>query len=156
MHALRFHRRRLRRTVWLTTVAWCFALFSGVVNACLLTPAGAARVEAALHEVAHIATRAQPADHASLGSPGWHGGHGALPDVEHDSGTQSCLKFCDDGSTALSKTVASAVDPGVPIGAALAAWNPTLADSRSASRPWWGGPTATGPALVIRFLRLTL
>lgn len=51
MHALGFHRRRLRRTVWLTAMAWCFALFSGVVNACLLAPAGAARIEAALHEL---------------------------------------------------------------------------------------------------------
>jgi len=153
MHALRLHRRRLRRAVWLTTAAWCLALFSGVVNACLLTPAGAARIETALREVAHTITQAQPADHAF---PGGHGGHGALPDVEHGAGTQSCLKVCDDGSTALSKTAASTVDPGVPSSAAPAAWNPTLADSRSASQPWWDGPTATGSALVIRFLRLTL
>jgi len=153
MHAPRLHRRHLRRAVWLTTAAWCFALFSGVVNACLLTPAGAARIEGALHEVVHAAAQALPAGHAV---PGGHRGHGALPDVEHGAGTQSCLKFCDDGSTALSKTTASAVDPGVPMGAALAAWNPTLADSGSASQPWWIGLTATGPPLVIRFLRLTL
>jgi hypothetical protein len=153
MRALRFHRRHLRRTVWLTTVAWCFALFSGVVNACLLTPAGPARLEAALHEVAHAATQAQPADHAF---PAGHGAHDALPGAEHGAGTEGCLKFCDDGSTALSKSTVSAVDPGVAMGAAFAAWNPRLTDGRSASRQWSHGPTATGPALVIRFLRLTL
>lgn len=153
MQALRFHRSHLRRTVWLTAVAWCFALFSGVVNACLLTPAGAARLEAALHEVAHAASRAQPADHAF---PVGHGAHDALPGFEHGTGTAGCLKFCDDGSTALSKSTVSAVDPGVPMGAAFTAWIPMLADSRSASRSWWNGPTTTSPALVIRFLRLTL
>jgi hypothetical protein len=154
MHALRLHRRRLRRVVWLTTAAWCFALFSGVVNACLLTPAGAARIEEALHgEVVHAAAQALPVGYAV---PDGHSGHGALPHVEHGAGTQSCLKFCDDGSTALSKTAGSAIDPGVPIGVAIAAWNSTFADSSSASRPWWGGSAATGPPLVIRFLRLTL
>ena len=153
MQALRFHRRHLRRTVWLATVAWCFALVSGVVNACLLTPAGSARLDAALHEAAHAATQAQPADHAF---PVGHGAHDALPGAEHGAGTEGCLKFCDDGSTALSKGTVSAVDPGAPIGSAFASWNPMLAESRSASRSWWDGPTTTGPALVIRFLRLTL
>jgi hypothetical protein len=154
MHALRLHRRRLRRAVWLTTAAWCFALLSGVVNACLLTPAGASRIEAALHEVVHTATPSQLGDHHAV--PSGHGEHGTLTDAEHGTGTQSCLKFCDDGSTALSKTTAAAVDPGVPIGVAVAAWNPALAHIRAASRPWWGGSAATGPPLVIRFLRLTL
>lgn len=153
MHALRFHRRRLRRTVWLTTAAWCIALFSGVVNACLLAPAGAARIEAALHEAAHTATHAQPADHAS---PAGHGAHGAQPGAEHGAGTEGCLKFCDDVPTALSKSASSPVDPGMAMGDAVAAWNPTLADSRWASRLWWSEPAATGPELVIRFLRLTL
>ena len=153
MHALRFHRRHLRCTIWLTTVAWCLALFSSVVNACLLTPAGSARLEAALHEVAHAANHSQPEDHAF---PVGHDAHDALPGAEHGAGTEGCLKFCDDGSTALSKGTVSAVDPGVPIGSAFAAWSPMLADSCSASRPWWDRPITTGPALHIRFLRLTL
>jgi hypothetical protein len=153
MEAHRFDRRHLRRVVWLTAVAWCFALFSGVVNACMLTPAGSARLDAALHEAAHAATHAQPADHAF---PVGHGAHDALPAAEQGAGAEGCLKFCDDGSTALSKGMVSTVDPGVSKGAAFAAWSPMLADSRSASRPWWDGPTTTSPALVIRFLRLTL
>jgi hypothetical protein len=134
-------------------VAWCFALFSGVVNACLIAPAGAARIEAALHEVADTATQAQPADHAS---PAGHGAHGTLPGDEHGAGIEGCLKFCDDGSTALSKPAVSPVDTGMAMGHAVPAWNPTLANSRSASRLWWSEPAATGPELVIRFLRLTL
>lgn len=154
MHALRLHRRRLRRVVWLTTAAWCFALFAGVVNACVLTPVGPSRIEVALHEVAHTANPPQLGEHHVVS--GGHGEHGTPTGAEPGAGTISCLKFCDDGSTALSKTSAAAVDPGVSIDVAVAAWKPALADIRIASRPWWGGSTATGPPLVIRFLRLTL
>jgi hypothetical protein len=156
MHALSFHRRRLRRTVWLIMIAWLFALTSGVVNACLLVSPGAERIGVA------------PPGHSSAGTPEkssglvndigrlGHVGPDAPSEHEQGAGADSCLKFCDDGSSALSKSTSSTADPGVSIFAAVAPWCPIVSGARLASRLSLGEPTAHGPPVVIRFLRLTL
>lgn len=160
MHAFRSSTRRLRQFVWLTLLAWSFALASGVVNACLLTPPGP--ISDGSHPPAHgeAATQARPHD----GARGLHGAASDEADAigvaqhEHQQGTSgkdTCLKFCDDESSAVVKSaslgvdlIVALVDPGVrriavPVANIDSGW---LLEQ----------PRAQGPPLVIRFLRLTL
>jgi hypothetical protein len=160
MLAFRSSTRRLRQFVWLTLLAWSFAMASGVVNACLLTLPGPisdgspppAHEESATHPRHHVGPRGQ---HGATGDEA-----GAVDLARHDhqegsSGTDTCLKFCDDESSAVVKStslgvdmVAALVDPGVrrivvPLANIDSGW---LLEQ----------PRAQGPPLVIRFLRLTL
>jgi len=155
MHAVHFDRQRLRHTVWVTLVAWLFALSAGVVNACMLAPAGAVGVGV------DAASPLRTAAHAEVPNPSRvvvHGGEGGLY-PQHgpgpDSGKDSCLKFCDDESSALSKSKGSTLDPGVALLAGIARWNPIVPKTPLGTRLSLRRPPAQGPPLVIRFLRLT-
>lgn len=133
MYAIRNSTHRMQRLVWLTLLAWSFALASGIANACVLSlsarAAGASSPPAQMHAHEH--------------EPG-------------SAGQDSCLKFCDDESSALAKSTSYAAD----LGAALVdprlerrlAVPPLQADPGAPLEP----PRAQGPPLVIRFLRLTL
>jgi hypothetical protein len=133
MHALRFPRRRLQHTLWVMLVAWLFALGMGVVNACVVaTPAVDGH---------RVAAHASSVDHH---------GHGDA------TGKTSCLKFCDDESSALSKGDVSAPDLGVPLFAVLSTWPSIIPITAVGTWLALDRPIVQGPPLVIRFLRLTL
>lgn len=154
MLTLPFHRRHLRRSVWVMLLAWLLTLSAGVVNACQIQPHG-------LRAPAAVA----PRHDASAERGGYH--TRTLPDdglsQHHGSTTQAakagCLKFCDDESSTLANgKTAHAELPGLFMVAHIA-WRSaapsaaiaTIATWRSAERP-----APHGPPLVIRFLRLTI
>jgi hypothetical protein len=156
MPTLHFHRRHLRRTAWVTLVAWVLATLVGVASACQLGPnastapggvAAASDLPGArgvdLAQVLHTEHR----DHAA---PTAHEGG------TRDPAQAGCLKFCKDraSTVAKGKTVPADVPGAMP--AARIDWPSTVAAAdlvigRSAKRP-----ASQGPPLVIRFLRLTL
>jgi hypothetical protein len=147
VNAFRNSKRRLRHAVWLTLLTWSFALASGVVNACVLS----------LPERA--AEGSTPALHIEAGAhTGSSAGIGGHADDDHggSSGKETCLKFCDDESSALAKSttygadlLAALVDVRVERHLAVPA---VMVHASPLPEP----PHAQGPPLVIRFLRLTL
>jgi len=142
MYAFRPSPRRRRHTVWLMLLAWLFALTAGVVNACVLS----------VHDRA--AREGGSVPHAESALPGT----AAAAQHEHgqEAGQDSCLKFCDDEATVLSKDPSSEPDLNVPL-VEPDAWYVTAASIISASRGFSRGPpTSRGPPPFIRFLRLTL
>jgi hypothetical protein len=160
MRAFRSSSRRLRQFVWLTLLAWSFALASGVVNACLLTVPGPVTDGSPPPVHGEAATHAKPHDEAKgrRGAASDEAGVADLGRYEHQqssSGKDTCLKFCDDESSAVAKSTSLGVDlvmalvePGVrriavPVG--------NIGAGRLLEQP-----RAQGPPLVIRFLRLTL
>ena len=133
MHAFRNSTRRLQRLVWLTLLAWSFALASGIANACVMSLSARATGESG-----------PPAQmHAHEQEPG-------------SAGQDPCLKFCDGESSAIAKSTTSAADMGAALVDAQLerrlAVPPLQADPGAPPQP----PRAQGPPLVIRFLRLTL
>jgi hypothetical protein len=146
MCVLRFHQRHLRHIAWVTLVFWLFALATGVVNACVPTPQAAA--SRAIDAVAR-SNAAQHEDHGHDG-PIAHHGH------QQDAGKTGCLKFCDDESSALSKNDASSVDLGATFVAVVQPWHSMVPITSVETRLSVARPTAQGPPLVIRFLRLAL
>lgn len=154
-----FFARRLRRTVWAMLVFWLFATVAGVVNACVLTPTGP--VERSVVR-AGITTLDPQADagtgaHTDTDPGGHHEQVASVPSHGHDgqSGKVSCLKFCDDESSALTKGKLP-VDLGVSLLTVLEPWNSAAAIGSVASQKSLERPDSQGPPLVIRFLRLTL
>lgn len=160
MHAFRSSSRRLRQFVWLTLLAWSFALASGVVNACLLSLPGPITDGSPPPVHGEASTHAGPDDKAMglHSAAGGEAGVANLVQYEHQqgsSGKDTCLKFCDDESSAVVKSTSLGVDlvvglvePGVrriaaPLATIDSGWLPEQ-------------PRAQGPPLVIRFLRLTL
>lgn len=141
-------------------LVWSFALASGVVNACLLTLPGPTTDGFPPPVHGEAATHASPHE-VAMGLHGAAGDEADAVDLAHHehqqggSGKDTCLKFCDDESSAVVKStssgvdmVAALVDPGmrrivVPLANIDSGW---LLEQ----------PRAQGPPLVIRFLRLTL
>jgi hypothetical protein len=159
MHALHFDRRRLQRTVWMTLVAWLFALTAGVVNACALTPQRDGLRAVVLkanaenrvrHETAATSTRA--GDHGPLvhEGPVAHAGH------EQEAAKGGCIKFCDDESSALAKYNSPNVDLGASVIAVFEPWRAIVSSTSVETRRAIERFPVHGPPLVIRFLRLTL
>lgn len=147
MNAFRSSKRRLCHAVWLTLLAWSFALASGVVNACVLS------LPERTAEGSTPALHSEAATHA--GSSEGIGGH-AADDHGGSWGKDTCLKFCDDESSALAKSATYGAD-------VLAALVDLRVERRLAvpavkldSGLLPESPRAQGPPLVIRFLRLTL
>jgi hypothetical protein len=152
MPAFHFHRRQLRRTAWATLVVWLFALTAGVVNACVLTPAGPP--QHVVRQVPHADIAVQD---AQAGAP-IVTGVGSRHDQGHgqDSGKVSCLKFCDDESSAIAKVKLPLVDLALSLLTGIEPWNTIAASSRVGVRQSLEQLGSQGPPLVIRFLRLTL
>jgi hypothetical protein len=156
MLALVFNRRRLRCAVWVTLAAWLFALGAGVANACVLAPHDAG--DRALIVPKHLGAAAHEV----------RGGVGNPPDTappkddpaslahETDAGQAGCLKFCADGSSALTKNAVPTVDLGPPLLAAAEPWHVITPTARLGTRLSRGRPADQGQPLVIRLLRLTL
>jgi hypothetical protein len=146
--AFRNCRSCLRQAAGLTLVAWLFALTAGVVNACMLNgPSLATRTSVA--QLEHSSNRFVDANHREHGLA-------AHPDHEQNDANDSCLRFCDDESSALPKGSTPALDPGVAIVAALQWRVAVVPIANVATGLSLQRPTAQGPPLVIRLLRLTL
>ncbi|HET7527743.1 MAG TPA: hypothetical protein VFK10_17500 [Burkholderiaceae bacterium] len=149
MLAFRTH-RCLRTTVWVTLLGWLFALTAGVVNACVLSiPSAATLGLSAESHIAHSSQAVADTEHHDH-APVAHHKHG------QNSANDSCLKFCDDESSALSKGSASALDLGVALVAAVALPSAVAPIAHVGAELSLQRPTAQGPPLVIRLLRLTL
>ena len=153
MLSLPFHRRHLRRTVWVTLLAWVLALLAGIANACQLQPHGpvAPASAASTHDSStEHPTRALHVEH------GRHDGHVEHEGSSTDAAKAGCLKFCNDESSTVAKGKTAQADLPGPVVVASVAWRSavptaTVAMWRSAERP-----ASQGPPLVIRFLRLTI
>lgn len=156
MSAFHFDRRQLRRATWATLMVWVLAMAAGVVNACALTPYGAAE-PATLHVgiVVHDAHVGAPSSsaieshHEPSETVDQHG-HG------QDSSKGSCLKFCDDESSAIAKVKLPVVDLSATLLTAAVPWSAIIAADGAGFRHLLERPESQGPPLVIRFLRLTL
>lgn len=154
MLPLTFHRRHLRRTTWVTLLVWLFAWGAGVANACQLEVQWPAT-----HLAGGSAQEAQAHSHAVEGAAHHHGHTGAgLSDTGHDADAAkaSCLKFCDNETSALSKGQAPQADLHTPALLTPVPW-PALRPLPGASARYaMAQPVAHGPPLAIRFLRLTI
>lgn len=147
MSAFHFDRRQLRRTAWATLLVWVLALAAGVVNACALTPAGP--IERAILQVRIVVHDAQGSEPASAAIESHHE-HG------QDSGKASCLKFCDEESSAVAKIKLPVVDLSSTLLTAAEPWSAIGAAGGAGFRQSLERPGSQGPPLVIPFLRLTL
>jgi len=140
-------------------VVWLFALTAGVVHACALAPAGSADRVAGQAWHAAIAAHETHADASSGTDHGnRHDEGSSIAEHEHaqDAGKVSCLKFCDDESSAIAKVKLAFVDPGSSPLTVHEPWNAVAATGSAGFRPSRQRPGSRGPPLVIRFLRLTL
>ena len=135
MSPVHFTRQQLRRTACVALLAWVFALFSGVANACLIQP------------VAPVDRHLEHAHHHAADETGG-------PD--NDGGKAGCLKFCTDESSALTKTKTSHADLPGPTLLASVDWQ--SATPVAAVVPWRPveRPASVGPPLFLRLLRLTI
>jgi hypothetical protein len=150
MFAFRTQSRRLRPLVWAMLFAWLFGLTAGVVNACALNqPSAPAR---------SLVAESHTAPPAHAGADSRHHVDGPVTQHEHEQngGNDSCLKFCDDESSALSKGSKAAQDQGIHLVAATLWPVAVVPVSTAGAEQSSARPSAQGPPLVIRFLRLTL
>jgi hypothetical protein len=152
MQALCFHRRSSRRIVWTMLLVWVFALGTGVANACVLSTNWADHHASGAHEHHEVRVEGVPIALADQIDDGPADLDADRQSPSHDT----CLKYCDDGSTALSKSNVPAADPSLPV-AALLAWRSHVTPVAHIG-PWLPREhhAVPEPPLVIRFLRLTL
>lgn len=148
-----FHRRFLRRAVWVTLVAWVLAWGAGVASACQLPMhgPGVATVVASLHDRStELGMRSMPAPHAESRH---HDGPTAPAGPANNDG---CRKFCTDASSSVVKTNPVQADALGPPLVASVAWPAAIRTASVAM--WWSTerPASQGPPLVIRLLRLTI
>jgi hypothetical protein len=148
MFTVRSHSRASRHTAWLMLVAWLFALTTGVVNACVLGGASA--------PTPRFVADLPPAHSAAAVTERHEDGPAAHHDRERNQASDSCLKFCDDESSALPKGSTPLLDPGVVFVAAVQWHVAVVAIANVATSLWLQRPIVQGPPLVIRLLRLTL
>jgi hypothetical protein len=140
MIVIRPSARRLRRLVWMTLVGWVFALAAGVANACLLN------------------LRDGSVDHAGWVEVMAHHdrGAGVADEPKDDAGKVTCLKFCHDESSALSKSKPYSADLALAVLQLREVYGVVAPVTGFESALSARLPTAQGPPLVIRFLRLAL
>ena len=156
MLTLPFHRRHLRRTTWVTLLAWVLALAAGLANACQLQPhepvasASTSRAHAASSEGGLHSTRTLHVE------TGHHQSHAEDDDAPADAGKAGCLKFCDDESSAVAKGKLVQVDLAGPVTMSRVEWRSAVPKATVATRRSAARPPSQGPPLVIRFLRLTI
>jgi hypothetical protein len=130
--------------------AWLFGLTAGVVNACALNqPNAPARGVVVQSHAAHAAHAGADTGHHVDGPVAHH-------EHEQNSSSDSCLKFCDDESSALSKGNTAAQDQVVLLVAATLWPVAVVPVPEVGAEPSSARPSAQGPPLVIRFLRLAL
>lgn len=151
MLAFRAHSHRQRHTVWVMLFAWLLALTTGVINACVLNiPSTATRGMSPGSQAAHFSRVVADIEHHD-------GGLFAHHQHELNGANDNCLKFCDDESSALSKgSTSSTLDPGAALVAAVQFPGAVVPVTHAGTGLSLQRPTAQGPPLVIRLLRLTL
>jgi len=154
MCAFHFDYRQLRRTAWATLVVWMLAMAAGVVNACALTPSVSVerttrQVGIVVHDARDLvpSTSAIDAHHEQPETVGHH-------DHGQDSGKGSCLKFCDDESSAIAKVKLASADVSAILITTAQPWR--AAAGAAGLRQSVERPGSQGHPLIIRFLRLTL
>jgi hypothetical protein len=132
-------------------LAWLLALTTGVINACVLNiPSAATHRSFAESEAGHFSRVVADTEHHN----GWLFAH---HEHEQNGAKDSCLKFCDDESSALSKgSTSPTLDPGAALVAAVHFPGAVVPVIHAGSGLSLQRPTAQGPPLVIRLLRLTL
>jgi hypothetical protein len=156
MYAFHFDRLQLRRAAWATLVVWVLAMAAGVVNACALTPPGP--VERAILQVGTTEHDAHASAPISSSIESHHEQAETVGHHEHgqDFSKGSCLKFCDDETSAIAKVKLPVVDLSATLLTAAEPWNAIVAAGGAGFRQSPECPGSQGPPLVIRFLRLTL
>jgi len=156
MSAFHFNRRQLRRTAWATLMVWVLAMAAGVVNACALTPSGS--VEHTTQQIGILVHDEHVGVPSSSAIESHHEQSETVGHHEHgqDSGKGSCLKFCDDESSAIAKVKLPVVDLSATLLTAAEPWNAVVAAGDAGFQLSLERPKSPGPPLVIRFLRLTL
>ncbi len=145
------NRRTKRNTTFVAMLVWAFALASGMANACLLeTPGQHAHIGAGHSANAHHV-------HASDATPGDVLAVDDDHDDDADASKDSCLKACDDGSSAQVKvqTGVNLTDPGLALLLALA-WNAATPVASAPSRFDELLVPVVGPPFRLRYSRLTL
>jgi len=152
---LPFHRRRLRRTAGLTLVAWVLALLAGMVNACQIQPHGPGAHAVAVFTQGDATERGLHATPALHDEDGDHDGAGG-PEGKSGTGKAACLKFCDEESSTVAKGETAQTDLPCMVMAASIDWQRAMPTSTAATWQAAERPIAQGPALFIRFLRLTI
>ena len=156
MLTLPFHRRYLRRTAWVTLLAWVLALVAGFANACQLQPhepmasASASRARAASIEGGLLSTQALHVE------TGHYLRHAEDDDAPADAGKAGFRKFCDDESSAVAKGKPAQADLAGPVMVSSIDWRPAVPKATVAMRRSAVLPPSQGPPLVVRFLRLTI
>jgi hypothetical protein len=155
MQPFRLHRRRLRQFAWVALFAWVSALAAGVANACVAAVPGSAPQGHETHRHTHVPGDDAQHHLASAMAVTHDITPHSVPEPLPDVGKQGCLKFCDGASSALSKNAG-------PDAASLAhvllgsfKIQPIWVEVVNAQLPL-ERPSAQGPPLVIRLLRLTL
>jgi len=130
-----FTRQQGQRAARVALFAWVFALFSGLVNACLIQP---------------VAPLDRQVEHAHLHAADESG------EPDQNSGKAGCLKFCADESSALAKSKPLHADLPGPMLLASAHW--PAAGPVAVIAPWHliERPASVGPPLFLRLLRLTI
>jgi hypothetical protein len=153
--AFHFDLRPLRRTAWATLAVWVFAMAAGVVNACALSPGS---IERATQQVGIVVHDAQVGVSSPSAIDSHHEQSETVGHHDHgqDPGKGSCLKFCDDESSAIAKVKLPVVDLSATLLTAAAPWSAIIAVGAAGFRRSLARPEPQGPPLVIRFLRLTL
>jgi hypothetical protein len=149
--AFRSDTRSRCHTVSVMLAAWMFALTAGVINACVLNlPSAATPGSFVQSQVAHLSWAAADTEHDN-GGPLTHDEH------KQNGANDSCLKFCDDESSALFKgNTSSTFDPGAALVATVQLPGAVVPIAHVGTGRSPQQPTAQGPPLVIRLLRLTL
>ena len=150
-----FTRRQLRHTAWVTLFAWMFALLSGVANACSTQPSAQAGLGS-------ISSQAEPVVGGTAGLVTRQVEHIHHHRADEDDGVgnhsakEGCLKFCADGSSAVTKSRAPQLDVPGPVFVVSVQW-PSAAPVAAASE-WTPAerPASVGPPLFIRLRRLTI
>jgi hypothetical protein len=134
MSPAHFTRHQFRRNACVALLAWVFALFSGVANACLIQP---------------VAPGGRQAGHAHHEAADESGG------PEKESAKAGCLKFCADETSALARSRALHADLPGSIFVAIVHW--PLATPVAVVAPWplVERPASVGPPRFLSLLRLT-
>jgi hypothetical protein len=155
MLSLPFHRHHLRRTVWVTLLAWGLALLAGI-NACQVQPRAPRATASAASPRDGSADRGMHPTQSRHVEHGHQVGHPEHDGPATDAAKAGCLKFYDDESSTVAKGKLAQPDVPGPVVAARVDWRSAVPAVTVATWRLVERPASQGPLLFIRFLRLTI